>query len=262
VVRRVRLGAVGRTLSALAWLWLTGAVQASEAGRAAGDPDCRAAAVASEQAVGLPRGLLLAIGQVESGRFNPATGRIDPWPWTTNSAGEGHYFASSQDAQTWVAAERGLGRTSIDVGCFQVNLEYHPDAFASMPDAFEPASNARYAAVLLNQLHDRTGDWPAAVALYHSADPAIGFPYSGRVLAAWKNDGRPAGEGPITLPRLADVVVLRLASGAASVRVIVPAWAMTQGTAATPASPKNLPRVYIPIAMREYLAISRWSGSP
>ena len=56
---------------------------------------------------------MLAIGQVESGRVDVTTGEINPWPWATNNAGEGHYFSSVQEAIAWVAAEQSMGNQSI-----------------------------------------------------------------------------------------------------------------------------------------------------
>ena len=41
---------------------------------------------------------------------------------------------------------------SVDVGCMQISLTYHPDAFSSMDQAFDPASNADYGARFLAQL--------------------------------------------------------------------------------------------------------------
>ena len=41
---------------------------------------------------------------------------------------------------------RAQGARSIDVGCMQVNLLHHADAFASLEQAFDPVANARYAA--------------------------------------------------------------------------------------------------------------------
>ena len=159
--------------------------QVAEPGPAPSIVDCRSAAQAFEQSAKLPPGLLLAIGQVESGRWDPIAGRTDPWPWATNNAGEGHYFNSVQEAIAWTAAQLASGIRSIDVGCFQVNLFYHPDAFASLAEAFDPTANARYAAAFLNRLHDQSGSWASAIALYHSADPSEGERYSSRVMAAW-----------------------------------------------------------------------------
>jgi hypothetical protein len=208
--------------------------------------DCRSAALMLEQSAGLPPGLLLAIGQVESGRLDPATGRVDPWPWTANHADEGRYFASAQEAIAWVAAQQASGNRSIDVGCFQVNLQYHPDAFASLAEAFEPAANARYAAGLLNRLHERSGNWQTAAALYHSADPLEGQWYGSRVVAAWTEGDRFLDFRLTDPPRPADPVVVRLATGASVVRVVVPAWASAQAGQQESAWRPGLPRVFTP----------------
>jgi len=101
------------------WLvWLLGhLIQATASAQPtpAAATDCVAAATAAEQIAGLPAGLLLAVGQVESGRRNPGTGSIEPWPWSANFAGAGHYFAALQEAVAWVAAQQALGGRSIDV---------------------------------------------------------------------------------------------------------------------------------------------------
>jgi hypothetical protein len=72
----------------------------------------------------------------------------------------------------------------------QVNLMYHPDAFRSLDQAFDPASNTRYAARFLNQLYAQTNDWKQAAALYHSATPQLGADYRRRVLAVWPEETR------------------------------------------------------------------------
>ncbi|HJO71542.1 MAG: hypothetical protein QF450_07035 [Rhodospirillales bacterium] len=54
------------------------------------------------------------------------------------------------------------GVRNIDVGCMQVNLLYHKDAFATLEEAFEPASNAAYAARFLKDLYATSGSWSAA----------------------------------------------------------------------------------------------------
>jgi Transglycosylase SLT domain len=219
---------------------------AIEPGGASVVVDCRSAAAASEQSAGLPPGLLLAIGQVESGRWDPLAGRTDPWPWATNHAGEGHYFASAQEATAWVAAQLASGIQSIDVGCFQVNLFYHPDAFANLAEAFDPAANARYAAAFLNRLHDQSGSWPAAIALYHSADPSEGQRYSSRVMEAWHGGISIAAAPPfIGSTRPASPVVVRISTMASAVRVVVPNWTMPSSLASAQRV-AGLPRVITP----------------
>ena len=150
---------------------------------------CAVAGHAVELADALPSNLLLSIGMVESGRANPLTGAAAPWPWTVNADGNGQYFASKQDAEAFVRLAQASGARDIDVGCFQVSLEYHPDAFASLDDAFNPATNAAYAGTYLTQLKAQTGSWNSAIADYHSALPDLGLPYQRLVLAAWRRLG-------------------------------------------------------------------------
>ena len=107
--------------------------------------------------------------------------------------------ADAAGAAAHVAGLQQQGVRSIDVGCFQVNLMHHPNAFASLPEAFDPERNADYAARFLVSLHGRTGDWPAAAARYHSATPGLADAYRARVLAAWSRsnlDVRLADLGP------------------------------------------------------------------
>jgi hypothetical protein len=147
--------------------------------------ECEQAGIAAEQDGGLPAGLLLAIGRVESGRWDASLGRVTPWPWTMNAAGKGQWFASKDVAAQTVKAQLDGGTRSIDVGCFQISLLWHPSAFASLDEAFDPDANARYAARFLLSLFSRTGSWEAAVEAYHSADPALGFAYRQQVFATW-----------------------------------------------------------------------------
>ncbi len=151
-----------------------------------GDPgaQCRAAIAAAERAFAIPAGLLAAIGVVESGRRGP-DGRIDPWPWSIDAEGAGQVFATRPQAVAAVQALQARGVRSIDVGCLQVNLLHHPDAFATLDTAFDPATNAAYAARFLHDLHAQTGSWPDAAALYHSATPSLAAEYRRKVMAAW-----------------------------------------------------------------------------
>jgi hypothetical protein len=158
-----------------------------------------------DRAAGAERGQLAAIGRVESGRPDPAGGTVRPWPWTVNIGGVDRFFASKAEAVTETAAMRARGVASIDVGCMQVNLMHHPAAFASLEEAFDPLSNALYAAQFLKALFSETGEWPAAVAAYHSRTREIGASYQKKVLAAWVQPG-PAPE-PAAAPRRREFVV-------------------------------------------------------
>jgi hypothetical protein len=153
---------------------------------------CRTAIDAAERAQGLPSRLLAAIGQVESGRRDPATGQWTPWPWTIDVGGQGTFFATKAEAIAAVRALQAKGVQSIDVGCVQINLAQHPNAFRSLDDAFDPDINARYGATFLSRLFAMTKDWTKAAAFYHSATPALGAAYEQRVLAALSGQRGPA----------------------------------------------------------------------
>jgi hypothetical protein len=149
----------------------------------AGEAECGPAIAAAEQAEELPAGLLAAMGRVESGRRG-ADGRILSWPWAVNALGRGWLLPDRSAALARVRGLQAQGARLIDVGCMQVNLHHHPAAFASLEEAFDPHSNARYAARFLRRLHAATGDWMQAAARYHSADPVLGAAYRRRVEVA------------------------------------------------------------------------------
>jgi len=190
----------------LASLVLATAMPAGDAAarrRAAPDPGqaCRAAIAQAEREAALPPGLLLAIGLVETGRTD-RRGRFTPWAWSLRAAGSGRVLDSKADAVREVARLRAAGISSIDVGCLQVNLHFHGEAFRSVAVAFDPLANARYAARFLKRLEAELGDLPSAVAAYHSRTPSRGAAYRARVMAAW-----PGGEevalaalAPLPLP--------------------------------------------------------------
>ena len=84
------------------------------------------------------------------------------------------------------------GVRSIDVGCMQINLMYHPAAFSSLEQAFDPFSNARYAATFLRRLFEQSASWQAAAAAYHSQTAPIGAEYAQRVALFWRPEQKEA----------------------------------------------------------------------
>ena len=147
------------------------------------EPDpCGAAIARAERAARLPAGLLAAVAHTEAGRRDPDSGRAVAWPWTVNNGGDGRYFPSKAAAIAHVEALRAQGRRNIDVGCMQINLMHHPEAFASLEQAFEPSENVGYGADFLARLREETGSWDAAVARYHTADSVRGQAYRDKVI--------------------------------------------------------------------------------
>lgn len=144
---------------------------------------CQRAIAGTVLAARPPAGLLSAIGRVESGRLDPHDGNVKAWPWSVNAEGRGYSFNSKGEAIAAVQALQARNVASVDVGCMQVNLMYHPTAFASLDEAFDPAANVRYAARFLGELFTATKDWNLAAAYYHSKTPELALPYQQKVLA-------------------------------------------------------------------------------
>jgi hypothetical protein len=176
------------TLAVAGWIALSPA-KAEIFGRLTRGPTdaCRIAIDRIERAANIPAQLMTAISMVESGRSDPETGEKIAWPWTVNNAGDGRYFASKAQAMAHVRTLWGRGERNIDVGCMQINLMYHPEAFIDLEEAFDPAANVAYAASYLRQLRDDKHSWSIAVAHYHSATPERGQVYRKKVFDAWTN---------------------------------------------------------------------------
>lgn len=155
---------------------------------------CQRAIQHAEASGALPQDLLTAISFVESGRWDAEEQAIIAWPWTVTSGGRGHFFADKKTAIAFVHNLQRKGVRNIDVGCLQVNLRYHPDAFANLEEAFDPNTNARYAAQFLGKLQRDNKSWSEAVRRYHSADPSRGEPYRKRVLNFWHKKQRTSAE--------------------------------------------------------------------
>ncbi|MDE8346099.1 MAG: hypothetical protein POH28_08010 [Acidocella sp.] len=201
---------------------------------------CVAAGRAAEMAAGLPANLLISIGMVESGRADPLTGRVRPWPWTVNADGQGAYFNTRQDAEAFVRLAESSGARDVDVGCFQVSLQSHRDAFANLDEAFDPVANANYAARFLLTLKAQTGSWDAAIADYHSSTPDLGLPYQRRVLAAWRGLGDAPPGGDMFGDDLPDPAVIMQTAAARRIKVY------TLDDAAGAGLAKGLPKVISP----------------
>ncbi|HYZ61731.1 MAG TPA: murein transglycosylase [Acetobacteraceae bacterium] len=206
-------------------LFLAASLPASAAPPISAPVACEPAIAGAERSQRTAPGLLHAIGLVESGRRDPKTGQRRPWPWTVTAEGVGTYYASKAEAIAAVQALQARGVASIDVGCMQVNLMYHPAAFGSLEQAFEPGPNAAYAARFLTGLYGRLQDWPAAAAAYHSLTPALGAAYGKLVTAVWAGAPVPVVQGAngqevVVFPGGAQMRIFREASARGRGRVI------------------------------------------
>jgi hypothetical protein len=158
-----------------------------------------------------------------------------------------------------VQALQARGVRSIDVGCMQVNLRHHPDAFPNLEAAFDPATNARYAARFLTALNATRNDWQRAASAYHSQTPEFAEPYRARVMAAWAQEQArphpPVAPPPATALAQAGSGAARLSNGAE--RVALPAGSGPSGRGL--AAYRSLP---VPIAGRPPLARALLAAIP
>jgi Transglycosylase SLT domain len=102
--------------------------------------------------------------------------------------GRGRYLDTKEAAIAEVEGLRARGVKNIDVGCMQVNLQAHPNAFASLEDAFDPLTNVTYAASFLKTLAAEQGSWAKAAAYYHSQNPARYRGYRAKVREIWTEE--------------------------------------------------------------------------
>jgi hypothetical protein len=157
---------------------------------------CTQAIGAAEQRHATLPGLLGAIAKAESGRPVASLPGLQPWPWAVNADGAAMYFASKAAAVAWTTITLAHGAQQVDVGCMQINLQSHPNAFASLDQAFDPAANADYGARFLSRLQaDAGGNWYLATGYYHSRTPLLAADYRERVAAIAQGRIPPAALG-------------------------------------------------------------------
>lgn len=145
------------------------------------EKSCSELIAEAEKRYKIPNGLLKAIALKESSR-KTAGGKNEAWPWTICANGHGYFLKNKKEAIDKVISLRKRGINVIDVGCMQVNLFYHPNAFKSLEEAFTPQKNINYAAKFLKKLKEQTGSWKSAVCYYHSQSKKHYTPYCADVM--------------------------------------------------------------------------------
>lgn len=129
----------------------------------------------------LPKDILHSISLQETKKPHSTHNIGFVWPWTVNVEGQGFHFSNKYEALRFTKAQLRSGKSSIDVGCMQINLKYHPDAFTSVEQAFSPYKNIAYAAFLLRKHYEKHGSWDKAIGTYHSATEHIASHYQANV---------------------------------------------------------------------------------
>lgn len=139
---------------------------------------CDVAAHSAAREFEIPVDVLLAITRTETGRGGQHG--LNPWPWTVNMEGAGHWFVNRADALNFALDHHQNGARSFDIGCFQINFKWHGEYFDSVEDMFDPSLNAQYAARFLTQLHLEFGSWSDAAGAFHSRTPSKAESYAAR----------------------------------------------------------------------------------
>lgn len=148
---------------------------------------CLNATTKLEEKYQIKEHLLTTISSVETGRWNEEMQQSLAWPWTVNSQGKGTFYRTKSEAISAVKKLQAQGVKSIDVGCMQINLSYHPDAFKNLDEAFDPYKNAEYAAKFLTNLYENRGnDWIKAAMAYHSSVPRKALRYKNKLVSAYE----------------------------------------------------------------------------
>ena len=135
----------------------------------------------------VPVSLLKAIAQVESGLHS----KKYPWPWTIHCKGKAYYFKTREAAYCYLNRLYAAGVDRIDIGCMQINFRSHAHKFGHPTELLCPQTCITYAAQLLKQLHQQTGSWQQAVALYHSRCPKMQKAYLHKINLILQKEKRP-----------------------------------------------------------------------
>lgn len=135
----------------------------------------------------IPLDTLHSISLRESGKPHSKHNIRIVWPWTVNVEGQGYYFNTKREAVLFVKKQLLSGKESIDIGCMQVNLKHHPDAFRTLEHAFDPRINVAYGAWFLRSKYDQSGNWGSAIGQYHSATHELGTNYKKDVVKIIEN---------------------------------------------------------------------------
>ncbi|MFK1437569.1 lytic transglycosylase domain-containing protein [Pseudomonas aeruginosa] len=125
------------------------------------------------QRAGVPSPVLYAVALQESGMRRD--GRVVPWPWTLNVAGEPRRYATRAAACAGLLeALHVFPATRIDAGLGQINLGHQKHRYRRPCDLLDPYYNLAQSADILREQHSPDEDWLLAIGRYHR--PAGGEP--------------------------------------------------------------------------------------
>ncbi len=115
----------------------------------------------------VPKDILTAVALTETG--TKQGGKLAPYPWAINVEGKGFLFPSKAKAIAAVEKYLAEGKTSIDIGCMQLNWYWHGKKFGnSLHKAFDPLTNITVGAQYIREHFNTYKNWDRAVGRYHS----------------------------------------------------------------------------------------------
>ena len=121
----------------------------------------------------VPSDVLYAVALQESGRS--LRGRVVPWPWTLNVAGQSRRYATQRQACSNLRQIlRVTPATRVDAGLGQLNVGHQRHRVRQPCELLEPYRNLRLAATILREQYDPAQGWLMAAGRYHR--PAGGTP--------------------------------------------------------------------------------------
>ncbi|WP_457852586.1 transglycosylase SLT domain-containing protein [Pseudomonas lundensis] len=121
----------------------------------------------------VPPKLLYAVALQESGRA--MNGRLVPWPWTLNVAGQSRRYGTRREACADLhQVLQVTAATRVDVGLGQLNAGYQRHRVRQPCELLEPYRNLRLAATILREQYNPNQSWLMAAGRYHR--PAGGAP--------------------------------------------------------------------------------------
>ncbi len=195
----------GFLVATLAWASAAAAATPTDHG----EWRCEKLIRAAETAEGIPPGLLMAIGRAESG-VDTSWGRLI-WPWALNIAGRSVFAPTRQEALRIAGESLTADPTRfIDLGCLQINFQYHREWLRDHATALDPNWNVAYGARLLRNLAAQHGSWEKAVGFYHSANPLRQASYLANVARNYCDGSKTAALCHRRAPSLAGAPVKRV----------------------------------------------------
>jgi soluble lytic murein transglycosylase-like protein len=140
-----------------------------------------------EKKYNIPKHTLYSIALKESGKLHSTRKFHIVWPWAVNLEGQSHFFNTKREAINFVKQQIIDGKENIDIGCMQINIKHHIDAFLTLEEGFDPTINIDYGAKFLKSKYDQLKNWRKAISHYHSATEKLGTKYQQDVVKIASN---------------------------------------------------------------------------